>query len=406
MKVSIVKRITILVMAIYTGLALGLFGVAAGTASAQGEGRTVFDRDLTVKAGETVEGDVNITNGDLILEGTIIGDTNVVNGEAFVYGLIEGDLSILTGGKITLYEGSHVTGNIVASGSISLLGNSSVEGSVTSLGGVVTQDPGARVGGSINKIDSPAEAIGNLINPNAASTKNNITNWNQQIGPFARVFGWIGLGVFSALVLMLGVGFAALIPRRVRISGTTLEAQPGPSIVVGIIIALLVPPVFGIVSMVLAVTIVGIVLIPFLALAVMGAFLFGFVIVSEWLGKRIYDGVRNNESPAQPQSQPTTLVIEVLLGGSVILASTVLPAIFLPTWITFMLLGVVYIASSLGIGSAILSRFGTLLPPGSSIRRTSYPSTPVFSASTPSPSHANTMPLGPTPKLPVDQEPR
>jgi hypothetical protein len=177
-------------------------------------------------------------------------------------------------------------------------------------------------------------------------------------------------------------------------------------VVVGIIAALLAFPVFGIASMVLAITIVGIVLIPVLALAVLAAFLFGFVVVSQWLGKRLHDTTRQAESPFVPrQSQPTTLIIEVLLGASVVLASTILPAIFLPGWITGMLLGIIYLISCIGIGSAVLSKFGTLQPPRRNgyRHRVMYP-TPVHSHyGTALPHHANTQPLGPAPILTKDE---
>jgi hypothetical protein len=217
------------------------------------------------------------------------------------------------------------------------------------------------------------------------------------------------MGIFSIVVLALAVGLAALIPRRIRVAGSTLESEPGPSTVVGIIAALLTVPAFALASMVLAITIVGIVLIPVLAVLLLVGLLFGLVVVSQWLGKRLYDTTRQAESAFGPrQSQPAALFIEVLLGASVILASTVLPAIFLPGWITWMLLGIIYVISCIGIGSVVLSKFGTLQPPRRNGTRHAimYP-TPVHShygSSLPhQPPHANTQPLGPAPALPKEE---
>ena len=413
MRTSVVKRITILVMAIWAMLAASLFGIGSSRAWAQSEsGRTVFDQDLTIEAGEIVQGDVSVTGGDLVVYGIINGKANVVNGNADIYGHVLGDLTILTGGSITLYEGSVIEGNVVAAGDIDLQKNSRVEGSVTSLGGKVDQEENALVGGTVNNIDNPAEAIENLIHANVPGSSSSPGNFGHQIGPFSRFFGWLWLGIFSAVVLTLAVGIAALLPRRIRVSGATLESEPGPTVVVGVITALLTVPIFGIASMVLAITIVGIVLVPVLALAVLCAFLFGFVVVSQWLGKRLHDTARHAESPFGPrQSQSASLVIEVLLGASVILASTVLPAIFLPAWITGILLGLVYVIACIGIGAAVLSRLGTLQPTRrNGHRRTILYPTPVHShygASLPhTPAHAhhaNTQPLGPAPVLPKEE---
>ena len=407
MTVTIAKRITILLMALWAVLAASLLGTGLRTAWAQNEpGRTVFGSDLTIEEGETVQGNVSVTGGDLVVYGIINGNAHVVDGDADIYGQVYGDVSILTGGSITLYEGSFVEGNVVAGGDIDLQENSHVEGSVTSFGGKIGIAESAVVEGAVGNIGSPTQAWENLINVNAPHAPGT-GNFGQHLSPFGRFFGWLGLGIFSAIVLALAVGLAALFPRRIRVSSATLEAEAGPSVVVGIIAALLTFPLFGIASLVLAITIVGIVLIPVLAALLLIAFLFGFVVVSQWLGNRLYDTARHAESTYTPrQSQPATLIIEVLLGASVILASTVLPAIFLPGWITGMLLGIIYVISCIGIGSAVLSKFGTLQPPRRHPHRRTitYP-TPIhthYGSSLP-PAHANTQPLGPAPILPREE---
>lgn len=405
MKISMVKRISLLVMSVWTIVAVSAFGVFATKAWAQSEGRTVLNHDLTIESSETV-GDANVTDGDLIVNGTIDGKATVVNGDASIYGTITGDLTILTGGSITLYDGSVVEGNVFAVGNIDLQDGSRVDGTVTALGGRVNQEDGSTVGHSVNNVGNPFDILDNISKLNGTETANSIS---QQIGPFARFFGWLGLGIFSAVALILALGISALVPRRIRVSSATLESEPAPSVVVGIIAALLSLPIFGVASLLLASTIVGIVLVPVLALAVFGVFLFGFVIVSQWLGKRLHEGAQHPEASAEypmRQSQSATLVIDVLLGSSVILASTVLPAIFLPFWITAMLLGVVYLVSCIGLGSAILSKFGTLQPRRHHNYRRSviYP-TPVhnhYGSSLPHPP-AHTQPLGPAPTLPREE---
>lgn len=392
------------VWAILATLSLG-FGTQQAAAQSE-QGRTVIDHDLTIEAGETVNGDVSVTGGDLTVYGTITGKANVLNGDADIYGMVGRDLTIITGGNITLHEGSAVEGNVLAAGDIILQENSTVKGSVTSLNGHIDREESAQIGGSINRFDGSVEAFENLVNINSPHVAGSVNALFNDSFPFTRFFGWLGLGIFSAVVLILALGVSALLPRRVRISSSTLEAEPGPSIVVGIIAALLSGPIVALATIVLAATIVGIVLIPVLGIAVMLAFLFGFVVVSQWLGRRLHEGAKQADGVyALRQSQSATIVVEVLLGASVILASTILPALFLPVWITGMLLGIVYLISCIGIGSAVLSKFGTLQPRRHGHRRTVVYPTQVHSnygASLPHP-HANTQPLGPAPVLPREE---
>jgi len=195
----------------------------------------------------------------------------------------------------------------------------------------------------------------------------------------------------------------------VRNSTYTLNAEPAPALVVGLITALLLFPVAALIAVILTITFVGIVLLPVLALLVLGALLFGFVVAGHWLGKRIHDTARHGALAQDGlNGHPTpALVLEVIIGAAVILGSVFVPALFLPPWASIMLLGVVYLVSCLGIGAAILSRFGTLAPARRHRHAIMYP-TPVHShygASMPHtpPERQNTRPLGQAPVLPPDE---
>ena len=107
-------------------------------------GRDVVDQDLVVEQGQTINGDVNVTNGDLTVYGTIDGKATIVNGDAEIYGTITGDLTVITGGDITLYAGSDVQGNVV------------------DMGGEVVRDPEATVTGNVGMLDNPVDELGNL----------------------------------------------------------------------------------------------------------------------------------------------------------------------------------------------------------------------------------------------------
>ncbi len=398
-------------------LALGITLAGAQRASAQGEPeRVAFDQDLTIKEGETVLGDVSVTNGNLIVYGTVEGKASIVNGKAFIYGKVLGDVVVLTGGGATLYPDGSVGGNVFASGDVDLRKGSVVSGSVTSFSQINRED-GSTVRGTVNTMQNPAQALENLVQPvPPQSGKFDGSFFNNS---FARIAGVFSIGILSAIILLLAAGMTSAIPNRVRTASSTLQAEPGPSIVLGVITAFLIFPVAGLVAVVLTISVVGIVLLPVLAIGLIGAFLLGLVVVSHWLGKHLHDTTKQGETHLLTYQSPT-LMIEVLLGVAVILASTLIPALFLPAWISVLMFLLVYSVACIGIGSTVLSRFGTLSPPKRHHQpKIMYPTqfhshygavlphthSALVSSSppTPQPEHTNTRPLGPVPALPREE---
>jgi hypothetical protein len=158
---------------------------------------------------------------------------------------------------------------------------------------------------------------------------------------------------------------------------------------VGLITAFLLWPIVGMVGMVLTISVVGILLVPVLVLGVAVALLFGLVVVSNWLGRRLYQ----TGYPSAVNSTPQ-LVVQVLLGMAVLLGSTLVPAAFVAPWVGMLMMALVYFAACVGLGSVILSRLGTLPPP----RRV-----PVAASNAQGP--AITAPLGQAPVFPSEQQP-
>lgn len=404
------------VLALLT-LAVGTALVGSQNASAQSEPeRVAFDQDLVITEGDIVHGDVSVTNGNLTIYGTVEGKATVMNGHADIYGKVQGDVAVLTGGGVTLHEKSTVGGNVLASGDIKLLDKSTVNGSVTAFGGRVEQSENATVRGSVSTMDNPAVALQNLVQPNQPIVPGKFDGPFSN-SPFARITGIFTIGILSLMVLLLSVGMTAAIPNRVRTSSATLQAQPAPSIVMGVIAAFLIFPVAGLVAVLLTISVVGIVLLPVLAVALAGAFLMGFVVVAHWLGKHLHDTTRQVGQSFLPYQSPT-LMLEVLLGVAVILACTLIPALFLPAWISALMFLLLYAIACIGIGSTILSKFGTLAPPrrqhphkiiyptpahnhyGAVLQHHSSTSPLTVSASA---ERTNTRPLGQAPALPRDE---
>ena len=114
MRERVVNRIVYRMLAVVLVVLVAL--AAAPHAWAAPVGKDVVDQDLVVVQGETLQGDVNVTNGNLTVYGTIDGKATIVNGGASIYGTVNGDLTVVTGGNITLYAGSYVDGNVVDMG--------------------------------------------------------------------------------------------------------------------------------------------------------------------------------------------------------------------------------------------------------------------------------------------------
>jgi len=323
-----------------------LSGSPGTSAFAQGSGdHAVVNQDLTIQKDETVEGDVSVTGGNLIVYGQVQGEVVVIHGNADVEGSVDGDVSV-TDGNITLGPDSSVAGDVQA-----LLGR-------------VDRDPGAKVEGDIRAPSLNLSGISNdvVIAP-VAPGKLNVKPASSQLSTqpasfFDRVIDFFGKGLVSLLFLVLGMVVVGLQPKRVQIASMTLESEPGPSLVVGAILALLLFPVAIVLSFALFVSIVGIIFIPVLWFLVGVGVLLGFVTVSGWLGRLIFDA--NHPTSALTNHR---VMLDVVLGMAVVLGATFIPSVLAGSGVTVLMVLLIYFASSVGLGAVILSRVGTLVPP-------------------------------------------
>jgi hypothetical protein len=339
---SIVAGLTFLAIAYSITHAIAHAATRAGQVAQAETSTNAVGEDLHIGAGEVVQGDATVTDGDMTVDGEVRGNVVVVQGDAYIHGKVVGDVSVM-GGDAKLTAGSSVTGNVLVLA-----------------GGKVEREPGASICGEISTVDVP-------LLPTNASVGFPSTPGQPSHERFTGIFNT--LGRVATLVLVLGLGllltvfvlaFAMIVPHRLQVSNATLEAVPGPSLAVGLIVALLLWPLFGIISMLLTLTVVGIVLVPVLGIIVALALLFGLANVSLWLGKRVYESVHLE---TRPLSGPQRTMLETLLGLGVVLAATLFPTLLLPGWISSLLWMLVYLAACVGTGAGVMSRFGTLVPP-------------------------------------------
>jgi hypothetical protein len=175
---------------------------------------------------------------------------------------------------------------------------------------------------------------------------------------FDRFLSFFATGTLGLTVLVLGLVVASAVPSRVAVAGATLEAEPVPSIIVGLIAAVLLVPVVLVAGVILAISLVGVILLPVLAVGAVVVWLFGLVTTGAWLGKRVHEATHHNA-----YLNPLPMPLQVLMGMAVVLGAAFLPTLLLRGPIPVLMTGLVYFAGCVGLGAAILSRFGSLAPP-------------------------------------------
>ena len=137
----------------------------------------------------------------------------------------------------------------------------------------------------------------------------------------------------AVLLLVIAVLIAVAFPGALTRIGAYLVDRPGLSALGGVAILLGFVPL----CLLLAVTIIGIPLIPVAVLLLVGLFLFGFTVSAAWLGERL------------PFLQGTTPVKAVALGGALFVLVGLIP------WIGTAAL---ILAAAFSAGATLLSRFG------------------------------------------------
>ncbi|HEU4631722.1 MAG TPA: hypothetical protein VFS08_18380 [Gemmatimonadaceae bacterium] len=257
----------------------------------------------------------------------VVGNVAVAQGTLDVYGTIDGD-AVSYGGDIVVHEGGLVTGDAVA-----------VLGRVRLDGGTVRGEMRS-VRGSLTTPSAPVAT--------AASTM------RSRLG---LVAGW-----FAVLALM-GVGVLVFAGGPLEGVVERLERDIGASLLAGIAGQLALAPVLLLLLIALAVTVVGVLLIPFAivgyVVAAAGLMTLGFLAVA-----RIVGGALTGRA-ARSRLSPRGAALRGVLVGVVCVMALWLLAVLLGPFprvspvargIAFAL---TWVAVTAGFGAALLSRAGT-----------------------------------------------
>ncbi len=234
---------------------------------------------VSILGSTTVDGEVAREAVSILGNTTVNGSTGreavAVLGNIRVNGEVGGDAVTVLG---NVHVNGRVKGEIVSVfGNVELGPEAEVNRGVVIVGGRLARDPAATVGGKVKVVSVPV--IG--------SAPEGLQVWLERCFMLGRPlafdarlkWAWlIAISVFSFYVLL-----ALLFPRAVEKCAETLEQRPGYSLL-AVLLTLLITPVLVVL---LAITGIGVILIPFLAAGLFFAGIFGKVVMHAWLGRRI-----------------------------------------------------------------------------------------------------------------------
>src|SRR5256885_6463564 len=193
-----------------------------------------------------------------VKEGETVKDVVVVGGSAVVEGKVMGDIVVVFG-KATLGPKAYISHDL------------------TVVMGALDADPDATIKGEQH-----------VVMPNHFSFPRGLKwlpEWvhdGLMMGrplPHQHRWAWVIAGIFLALYLLI----ALLFPGAIRASMSTLETRPGSSLLTGLLAILLVGPLL----VLLLITVIGSILIPFLVCGGIAAYFFGKVVVYGYTGRQL-----------------------------------------------------------------------------------------------------------------------
>ena len=296
-----------------------------GEVGIQVENGRVHIGDLTVRRGQTLEGNLAVLSGDVSIYGTVNGNLAALDGDVILHrsARVEGDVLALNG-RVTR-GGGQVAGRVISMNSPAVRPRA---------GGVAQRPPSTLERRSVRQtfsVDALAQNITTLF------------------------------GFFVALAA-IGFGLNFFIPRQLEVVSETVSDSFGKSFFAGLFAQPLLFPVSAMLIAGLAITIVGIPVAVLVALAlpvaVVGAAVTGYLAAAKsvgqsYLNRRIATGQSLVVTPYRSTVYGLAGLLAVwmpavALGWVPLVGQLLLVLAFISTWVM----------ATAGIGAAILSRAG------------------------------------------------
>jgi uncharacterized RDD family membrane protein YckC len=231
-----------------------------------------------------------------------------------------GDAAVAVFGNT--YVDSRVGDSVVAVfGNVELGPHADVQGDVVAIGGDLIRDPAAVVHGDVQNV----LLFGHMGNYEWLRTwVHNCLMYGRPLA-FAPGLGWAWTIAVSFLILYLLI--ALLFPSGINQCVRTMEAQPGRTTLASLFTFICKPIVF----LLLLITVIGSILIPFLGFALFVGGVFGKTAALAWFGRRAL--------PAREPGHEYPPVLAVLLGGTIALLLYVVPVLGFLAYKAFDVLG-------------------------------------------------------------------
>ncbi len=283
-------------------IALAFFPTASARAMGPFDGGPViFGGSYTLKSGDTLNGDLVVFGGNVTIEE-----------EALVKGSI-----VIFGGTIKL-DGTMTQDLVLIGASGSMGENAVIEGNLTMVGGSMARAEGSRVEGEIYNetgIEIPSSPalpeIPTVPEVPAVPETPTDNEPNINVNPIDSAFGALGQAILIGALAMLLSLF--MLPQMERVS-QTFARQPLVAVGVGVATIFASP----LVALFMVVTIILILAVPFFALGLFLAWLFGVIAIGLEVGERFSRSVGQNWSPTLTAGFGTFIVVLISQGLGII----------------------------------------------------------------------------------------
>jgi len=266
----------------------------------------------------------------VLAAGERVREVVVMSGSATIDGEVERDLVVIVG-TVTLGNAARVGQDMVV------------------IGGAVTVEPGAQVDGDFVVVGGAVDAPDTfrpgrehvVIGPPVGGQVRSVLPWVTRGllwgRPIVPSLPWIW--ALIAIALLMAILVLAVFTQPVRVTARVLAEKPLSAALVGLLVVMLTGPV----AVLLAITVVGIPLIPLAFCALFIALVLGKVAVVVWLGDRVM--------PPAPDAAAGVAFRSLLIGSALIVVAYMVPILGAVVW---ALVGL------LALGAATLALVGAL----------------------------------------------
>ncbi len=285
--------------------------------------------------------------GNSIVEGRVDGDMVTIAGNSIVEGRVDGDM-------VTIWGDSTVTGYVdddfvVILGSAELGPDAVLDGDAVVIGGKFTVHPNAKIDGQ--RVSIPLYFAG------MPGKFKEVREFIRECVFLARpisphvTFTLYLAGIFLLFYILLAVIF----PKPLQRTHRALEDKPLQSFLVGTLVYAS-GPLF---LLLMAISVIGLVLVPFVKLAVLALAFFGKAVVFFYMGKQIARAIH------QPVLE--NAILSIILGAIIVYALYMIPFFGFFLWLVLSTLGLGAVCIAIGNSISKWKAAGQAGPPVSAV---------------------------------------